>query len=67
MTITTRQTGKVQQKVYSKRLHPRPQLINNTRDLNQPIKPVKQEEDPTEITTTPAVPPEVEGPPSSCL
>ena len=36
-------------------------------DLDQPIRPVKQEEDPTEITTTPAAPPEVEGPPSSHL
>ena len=37
------------------------------KDSDQPIWPVKQEEDPTEITTTPAAPPEVEGPPSSCL
>ena len=36
-------------------------------DLEQPIRPVKQEEDPTETTTTPAAPPEAEGPPSSCL
>ena len=35
-------------------------------DLYQPIRPVKQE-DPTETTTTPAAPPEVEGPPSSHL
>ena len=35
-------------------------------DQNQPIKPIKQE-DPTEDTTTPAAPTEVEGPPSSCL
>ena len=34
---------------------------------NQPIKPVKQEEDPTETIVTPAVPTEVEGLPSSCL
>ena len=33
---------------------------------NQPIKPIKQQ-DPTEDTTTPAAPTEVEGPPSSCL
>ena len=33
---------------------------------DQPIKPIKQE-DPTEDTTTPAAPTEVEGPPSSCL
>ena len=33
---------------------------------NQPIKPIKQQ-DPTENTTTPAAPTEVEGPPSSCL
>ena len=36
-------------------------------DLDQPIRPVKQEENPTETTTIPAAPPEVEGPPSSCL
>ena len=34
-------------------------------DLDQPIKPVKQQEDPTETTTIPAAPSEVEGPPSS--
>ena len=37
------------------------------KDSDQPIKPVKQEEDPTESTTTQAAPPEVEGPPSSHL
>ena len=36
------------------------------KDSDQPIKPIKQE-DPIEDTTTPAAPPEVEGPPSSCL
>ena len=36
-------------------------------DLDQPIRPVKQEEDLTETTTTPAAPPEVEGPQSSHL
>ena len=36
-------------------------------DSDQPIRPVKQEEDPTETTTTPAAPPEVKGPPSSHL
>ena len=36
-------------------------------DSDQPIRPVKQEEDPTKTTTTPAAPPEVEEPPSSCL
>ena len=36
-------------------------------DSDQPIRPVKQDEDPTETTTTPAAPPEVEGPPSSHL
>ena len=36
------------------------------KDQDQPIKPIKQE-DPTEDTTTPAAPTEVEGPPSSCL
>ena len=35
-------------------------------DQDQPIKPIKHE-DPTEDTTTPAAPTEVEGPPSSCL
>ena len=36
-------------------------------DQKQPIKPVKQEEDPTETTVTPAAPTGVEGPPSSHL
>ena len=36
-------------------------------DPDQPIKPVKQEEDPNKTTVTPAAPTEVEGPPSSCL
>ena len=36
-------------------------------DSDQPIRPVKENEDPTETTTTPAAPPEVEGPPSSHL
>ena len=36
------------------------------RDQDQPIKPIQQQ-DPTEDTTTPAAPTEVEGPPSSCL
>ena len=35
--------------------------------MDQPIWPVKQEEDPTQTTTIPAAPPEVEGPPSSHL
>ena len=35
-------------------------------DQDQPIKPIKHE-DPTEDTTTPAAPTEVEGPPSSHL
>ena len=35
-------------------------------DQDQPIKPIKQQ-DPTEDTTTPAAPTEVEEPPSSCL
>ena len=39
-------------------------MIHQSHD--QPIKPIKQE-DPTENTTTPAAPTEVEGPPSSCL
>ena len=36
-------------------------------DQNQPIKPVKQGENPTETTVTPAAPTEVEGSPSSHL
>ena len=36
-------------------------------DSDQPTKPVKQEEDPTETTTTPAALLEVEGPTSSWL
>ena len=36
-------------------------------DLDQSIRPVKQEEDPTETTTMPAAPPVVEGPSSSHL
>ena len=36
-------------------------------DSDQLIMPVKQEENPTETTTAPAAPPEVEGPPSSHL
>ena len=37
-------------------------------DLDQPIRPIKQqEEDPTVTTMTPAAPTEVEGPPSSHL
>ena len=36
-------------------------------DPDQPIKPIKQEEDPTETTTTLAAPIEVEKPPSSWL
>ena len=36
------------------------------KDQDQPIKPIKQE-DPTEDTTAPAAPTEVEGPPSSGL
>ena len=36
-------------------------------DPDQPIKPVKQEEDPSETTVTPAAPTEFEGPPSCHL
>ena len=36
-------------------------------DPDQPIKPVKQKEDPNETIATPAAPTEVEGPPSSHL
>ena len=35
--------------------------------MDQPIRPVKQEEDPAETTTTTAAPQEVKGPPSSHL
>ena len=56
---------------FSKRCIPRGYIpdLNRTinEDLDQPIRPVKQEEDPIETTTTPAAPPEVEGPPSSHL
>ena len=37
------------------------------KDSDQPIRPVKQDEDPTKTTTNPAATLEVEGPPSSCL
>ena len=37
------------------------------KDSDQPIRPVKQEDDPTETATTPAALTEVEGPPSSHL
>ena len=40
-------------------------IIHN--DPDQPIKPVKQKEDPNETTATPAAPTEVVGPPSSHL
>ena len=40
-------------------------IIHN--DPNQPIKPVKQGEDPNETSVTPPAPTEVEGPPSSCI
>ena len=53
--------------MYSKRLCPRSQLDKIHEDSDQSIRPVKQEEDLTEMTTTPAAPPEVEGPPSSHL
>ena len=64
------QLGK--QRRFSKQCIPRgyiPDLNWTTihEDLDQPIKPVKQEEDPTEATTTPAAPLEVERPPSSHL
>ena len=55
---------------FSKKCIPRgyiPDLNWTTIHEDQPIRPVKQEEDPTVTTTTPAVPPEVKGPPSSCL
>ena len=36
-------------------------------DSDQPIRPVKQEDDPTETISAPTAPPDVKGPPSSCL
>ena len=48
------------------RLHTRLRLDTIHQSQDQPIKPIKQQ-DPTEDTTTPAAPTEVEGPPSSCL
>ena len=36
-------------------------------DPDQPIKPVKQNEDPNETTAAPAAPTEIEGPPTSHL
>ena len=64
------QLGK--QERFSKKCIPRgyiPDLDWTTihEDSEQPIRPVKQEEDPTETTTTPAAPLEVKGPPSSHL
>ena len=47
---------------FSKKCIPRdyiPDLDWTTIHEDQPIRPVKQEEDPTETTTTPAAPPEV--------
>ena len=57
---------------FSKRCIPRgyiPDLDWTTihKDSDQPIKQVKQEEDPTKATTSPAAPSEVEAPPSSHL
>ena len=57
---------------FSKKCIPRGyiQYLNWTKiheDSDKPIRPVKQKEDPTETTTTPAAPPEVKGPPSSHL
>ena len=58
------QLGK--QEKFSKNCIPRgyiPDLDRTTihEDSDQPIRPVKQEKHPTETTTTPAAPPEVEG------
>ena len=60
------------QRRFSKKCIPRgyiPDLNWTTvhKDLDWPIKPVKQQEDPTETTTTPAAPIEVAGLPSSHL
>ena len=64
------QLGK--QERFSKKCIPRgyiPDLNWTTihEDSDQPIRPIKQQEDPTETTTTPVAPSEVEGPPSSHL
>ena len=61
-----------QQGGFSKKCIPRgyiPDLDWTTihEDSEHPIKPAKQEEDPTETTTMPAAPPEIKGPSSSHL
>ena len=62
------QLGKreIQQKVYSMGYIPDFDWTTIHQSQNQPIKPISQQ-DPTEDTTTPAAPTEVEGPPSSRL
>ena len=52
--------------MYSTRLHTRPDWTTIHPSQDQPIKPIQQQ-DPTEDTTTPAAPTEVEGPPRSYL
>ena len=52
--------------MYSTRLHTDFDWTTIHQYQDQPIKPIKQQ-DPTEGTTTPAAPTEVEGPPSSHL
>ena len=52
--------------MYSKRFLPDLDWTIIHKDQDQPTKPIQQQ-DPTEDTTTPAVPTEVEGPPSNCL
>ena len=59
------------QGIFSKKCIPRGYIpdFNWTtihRHQDQPIKPIQQQH-PTEDTTTPAAPTEVEGPPNSCL
>ena len=59
--------GRFTKKCISKGYIPDLDCTTVHKDSDQPIRAVKQEEDPTKTTTTPAAPPEVEGPPSSHL
>ena len=60
------------EEIFAKKCVPRGYILDLNwttirNDQDQPIKPVKQEEDPNETAVTPATPTEVEGPPSSHL
>ena len=59
--------GRVSKKCISRGYIPDLDWTAIHKDSDQPIRPVKQEGDPTETTTTPAALPEVKGPPSSHL